>query len=99
MYGEESLKDRQSRNWFDKFRPGNFLIKDEQRSSQPNKIDNDQIKAIIESVRHVTVREIEEILKIPKLTIDHHIQRLFTITSFENDDGPSVINHHKQHRS
>ena len=23
---------------------------------------------------------------------------LFTITSFENDHGPSVMNHHKQHR-
>ena len=23
--------------------------------------------------------------------------RLFTITSFENDHGPSVMNHHKQH--
>ena len=34
------------------------------------------IKAIIESVRHVSVREIEEMLKIPKSTINRHIQRL-----------------------
>ena len=76
VYGEEALKDRQCRNWFDKFRSGDFSLKDEQRSGRPNEVDDDQIKAIIESDRHVTVREIEEMLKIPKSTIDRHIQRL-----------------------
>ena len=27
MYGEEALKDRQCRNWFDKFRSGGFYSK------------------------------------------------------------------------
>ena len=76
MYGEEALKDRQCRNWLDKFRSGDFSLKGEQRSSRPNKVDNDQIKAIIESDRHVTVREIEEMLKIPESTIDRHIRGL-----------------------
>ena len=76
MYGEEALKDRQCRNWFDKYRSGNFSVKDEQRSGRPNEVDDDQIKAIIESDRHVIVQEIEEMLKIPKSTIDCHIQRL-----------------------
>ena len=39
-------------------------------------VDNDQIKAIIESDRHVTVREIEEILKMRQSTIYRYIQRL-----------------------
>ena len=34
------------------------------------------MKSIIESNRHITVREIEEMLNIPKSTIDYHIQRL-----------------------
>ena len=41
-----------------------------------NEVDDDQIKVIIESESHVTVREIGEIFKIPKSIIDHHIQRL-----------------------
>ena len=53
MYGEETLKERQCRNWFDKFFSENFSLKGEQRSGQPNEVDNDQIKAIIESDRHV----------------------------------------------
>ena len=35
-----------------------------------------KFKAIIESDRHVTVQETEEMLKIPKSTIDRHIKRL-----------------------
>ena len=76
VYGEEALKNKQCRNWFDKFCSGDFSFKDEQCSGQPNEVDEDQIKAIIESDRHVTVRETEEILKILKSAIDRHIQSL-----------------------
>ena len=61
MYGEEAFKDRQCWNWFDKFRSGDFALKDEQRSDRPNEVDVDQVKDIIESDRHVTVQEIIEI--------------------------------------
>ena len=75
VYGEEALKDRQCRNWFDKFRSGDFSLKDEQCSGRPNE-DDDQIKAIIESDDHVIVVEIKEMIKIPKSTIDRHIKCL-----------------------
>ena len=60
VYDEEALKDRQCRNWFDELRSGDFSLKDEQRSGQPNEVDDDQIKAIIESDRYVTVQKIEK---------------------------------------
>ena len=75
VYGEEAFKERQCLNWFDKFRSGDFSLKDEQRSDWPNEGDY-QIKVIIKSDRHVTVRKIKEMLKIPKSTIHRHIQRL-----------------------
>ena len=56
VYDGEALKDRQCRNWFDKFRSGDFLLKDEQRSGRPNEVDDDQIRAIIESNQQPTVR-------------------------------------------
>ena len=73
VYGEEALKDKQCRNWFDKFRFGDFSLKDEQRLGRPNEVDDDQIKAINESDRHVTVREIEEILKNQQSTFVYSI--------------------------
>ena len=83
MYGEEAWKDRQCSNWFDKFRSREFLFKEEQRSGRPNKVDDGPIKVIIESDRHVTVREIEEILKIPISTIDRHT-RLGLVKKLDN---------------
>ena len=49
VYGEEALKDRQFRNWFDEFRSGDFSLKDKQRSGPPNDVDDDQIKPRIGS--------------------------------------------------
>ena len=72
VYSKEALKDRQCRNWFDKFHSGKFSLKDEQRSGRPNEVDDAQIQAIIEPDRHITVHEIEEMLKIAKSTIDRH---------------------------
>ena len=69
VYGEEALKNWQCRNWFDKFRSGAFSLKDKERSGRPNEVHDDQIEAIIELYRHVTVREIEEMLKILKSTV------------------------------
>ena len=66
VYSEESLKDRKYQNWFDKFRSGDFSLKNEQRSGRPNEVDDDKMKAIVVSYRHVTVQEIKEILKIFK---------------------------------
>ena len=45
-YSEEALKDRQFRNWFEKFRSGDFSLKDEERSGRPSEVDDDQIRAI-----------------------------------------------------
>ena len=52
VYGDEVLKERQCQNWFDKFRSDNFSLKDEKRSGRPVEVDDDLIKAIIDSDRH-----------------------------------------------
>ena len=83
MYGEEASKDRECRNWFDKFRSGDFCLKNDQRSGRPDEVGDDQIKAIIESDHPVIVRKIEEMLKIPKSTIDCHIQPLGLVKKLE----------------
>ena len=72
-YGEGALKDRQCRNWFDKFRFDDFSLKDEQHSAWPNEVDDDQINAIIKSDHYVTIRDIDEMLKIQKSTIERHM--------------------------
>ena len=60
VYGDEALKERQCQNWFDKFCSGDFSFKDEKGSVRTVEVDDDLIKAIIDSDRHSTTREIAE---------------------------------------
>ena len=55
MYGKKALKDRQCRNWYDKFPSGDSPLKVEQRSGHPSEVDDEQFNAIIESDRHLTL--------------------------------------------
>ena len=69
----KAVKDRQCRNWFDKFCPGDFSLKDEERSGRSNEVDDDQSKTIIESDDNVTMQEIEEMLKNQQSTVMYNV--------------------------
>ncbi|EFN64258.1 Histone-lysine N-methyltransferase SETMAR, partial [Camponotus floridanus] len=72
VYGNEALKERQCQNWFAKFRSGNFSLKNAQRSGRL--VDETHIKAIIDSDRHSTTREIAEKLNVSHTCIQKNLQ-------------------------
>ena len=76
VYGDEALKERQCQNWFDKFHSGDFSLKDEKRSDRSVEVDDDLIKAIIDSDRHSTTREIAEKLHVSHICIENHLKQL-----------------------
>ena len=76
VYGNEALKERQCQNWFDKFRSGDFSLKDEKRCGRPVEVDDDLIKAIIDSDRHSTTREIAEKLRVSRTCIENRLKQL-----------------------
>ena len=49
--GEKSLTDCQCQNWFNRFRSGDFDLKDAPHSRRPTEVNNDKIKAMIENNR------------------------------------------------
>ena len=66
VYGDEALKERQCQNWFDKRR--------RKRIGRPVEVDDDLIKAIIDSDRHGTTREIAEKLRVSHTCIENHLK-------------------------
>ena len=76
VYGNEALKERQCQNWFDKFRSADFSFKDEKRSGPPVEVDDHIIKAIIDSDRHSTTREIAEKLHVLHTCIENYLKQL-----------------------
>ncbi|XP_073967892.1 histone-lysine N-methyltransferase SETMAR-like [Bombus fervidus] len=76
VYGNEALKERQCQNWFAKFRSGDFSLKNAQRSGSPVEVDETHIKAIIDSDRHSTAREIAEKLNVSHTCIAKRLKQL-----------------------
>ncbi|EZA52546.1 Histone-lysine N-methyltransferase SETMAR [Ooceraea biroi] len=94
VYGEDALKLRQYQNWFTKFRSRDFNVKDAPRSGRPIEIDGDEIKALIDSNRRLTTREIAENLNISKSSVENHLKRPFKMRHgalLHNRDAPSLL--------
>ncbi|CAK9818184.1 Histone-lysine N-methyltransferase SETMAR [Anthophora plagiata] len=76
IYGVDCLTERTCQNWFKKFRFGDFLLKDEHHFGRSTEVYDDRIKAITESNRHITAREIAEMLNVSHIIIENHLNSL-----------------------
>ncbi|XP_035727538.1 histone-lysine N-methyltransferase SETMAR-like [Vespa mandarinia] len=76
VYGHGAITITTVRNWFKKFRGGNFNLKDEDRSSQPKTTDTDLIKAMLDKNPRYSVREIVNATRIPKTTVHNHLTKM-----------------------
>ena len=83
VYGEGAVTDRTCQKWFVKFRTGDFPLDDAPRSGRPVEVDSDQIKTLIENSQHYTTREIANILKISKSSIENHLHQLGYVNRFD----------------
>ena len=57
-FGEAAGSERTARNWFQKFRFGNETLEDEPRVGRPKSLNNDDLKATIESDSCLTCHEL-----------------------------------------
>ena len=66
MYGESAVIDQMCLNWFMKFHAVDFSLDSAPQSGKPVEVDSNQIKTLTENNQRHTMREIANILKIPK---------------------------------
>ena len=59
-----------------KFHVGDFSQDDAPRFGRPVEVDSDQVKTLIENSQHYSMQEIDDILKIPKSSIENHLHQL-----------------------
>ena len=69
--------------WFAKFRAGDFLLDDPPRSGRPVEVDSDQIETLSENNQCYTTREIANILKISKSSVENHLHQLGYVLRFD----------------
>ena len=70
------LTDGTCQKWFAKFHAGDFSLDDSPWSGRPVEVDSDQTKALIENNQHYNTREIADILKLSKSSIENHLHQL-----------------------
>ena len=83
VYGECAVTDGTCQKWFAKFRAGDFSLDDAPRSRRPVEVDSDQIETFIENNQHYTTREIADILKISKSSVENHLHQLGYVNRFD----------------
>ena len=83
VYGEGSVTDRTCQKWFAKFPARDFLLDRAPQSSRPVEVDRDQIETIIENNQHYITREIADILKISKSSVENHLHQLGYVHRFD----------------
>lgn len=76
VYGENAVSESVCRKWFQKFRCGDFDLQDAPRFGRPVTTDPDQIKALIDSDRHLTTTQIGHNLNIDHSTVSRHLRKL-----------------------
>lgn len=76
VYGDGAITITTVRNWFKRFRGGNFNLEDEDRSGRPKTTDTDLIKAMLDENPRYSVREIVNATRIPKTTVHNHLTKM-----------------------
>ena len=56
--GEDAVKKRTARNWFQKFSSGDENLEDAPRSGRPISISNDELRKAVESNSNLTCHEL-----------------------------------------
>ena len=83
VYGEGAATDQMCQNWFANFHAGDFSLDYAPQSGRPVEVDRDQIKTLTENNQCYTTREIADILKISKSSVENCLHQLGYVNCFD----------------
>ena len=96
VYGAGAVTDQTCQKWFAKFRAGDFSLDVAPQSGRPVEVHSDQIETLIENDQRYTTREIANLLKISKSSVENHLYQLGYVNRFDvwvphklNEEKPS----------
>ena len=75
-FGKDSVKERNARNWFQKFSSGDETLEDLPRSGRPTPLNDDDLRNTIETNSNLTCQELATIFKVSDETIRLHLHQL-----------------------
>ena len=78
-YGNDSVGASTCREWFAKFKKGDFELKDKERSGRPPNLKTDKLEELLKEDASQTTRELAEKLEVNQSTVVRRLQTLGNI--------------------
>jgi len=69
VYGDAAPTDKSCREWFRRFKDGDFSVEDKPRSGQPKKFEDKELEALLEEDRSQTQEELAELLGVTQQAV------------------------------
>ena len=82
-FGKESVNICTVRNWYAKFRLGDYSLEDKHGRGMGFNIDDERLEQVVEQNPRTTVREIAEELGAAKSTVHRHLQAVGKVKKLE----------------
>lgn len=76
VYGEHALSKTTCRDWFRRFKRGNFDVKDEERPGRPKKFEDTELQALLDEDSCQTQRQLAVALNVGRKTIADRLKVL-----------------------
>ncbi|KAK6046700.1 hypothetical protein COOONC_15795 [Cooperia oncophora] len=76
VFGEDAPNERTVRRWFAKFESGDFDLQNESRGRPECKLNNDELKAVVEADPTQSTRELAAKFGVCKVTISSHLKQI-----------------------
>ncbi|RLU15284.1 hypothetical protein DMN91_012278 [Ooceraea biroi] len=83
VFGEGSTTKATVGNWFKNFRDGDFSLANEPRGRPKTRVDNDHLRAVVESDPSQSTRELASIFNVSKPTILVHLAAIDKIKKLD----------------
>ena len=93
VFGEGSTAERTVRNWFAKFRNGDFNLKNKPRRIPDVKVNNDALRVEVESNPSQTLSSLSRNFNVSKSTIKKHLAQIGKIRKAEKWVSHYVVSH------
>lgn len=90
VYGEEAITHSTCKNWFKRFRSGEFSLEDAPRSGRPSEIESDEIMAMITNDRHLTTQEIADRFNVTRQTVGAKLHKLGLVKKSRYMGAPQI---------
>ena len=76
VYGDAALSERSCREWFQKFKNGEFDVEDKEREGRPVKFEDAELEALLDQDSCQTEEQLVESLEVTQQAISHRLKTI-----------------------